>query len=388
MSHPAASTATPGTGAPLPAAAGHGPVRAAYEAELVARGYHSDPAQLRAIDALERCAADWSHFKQRRSNALKKFINRLPVPRGVYMFGGVGRGKSFLMDCFYNAVPLKRKTRLHFHEFMREVHRELAELQGTVNPLDELGKRMAKRYRLVCFDEFHVADVTDAMILHRLLEAMDRYGIGMVTTSNFHPDGLYPDGLHRDRILPAIELLKAKLDVLNVDNGTDYRRRTLEQVRLYHSPLGPEADAEMEQAFSALAEAHDEDPVLHIEARQIRAVRRAGGIVWFDFRTLCGGPRSQNDYLEIASQFHTVLLSNVPHMPVNMASQARRFTWLVDVLYDRRVKLILSAAVPPDLLYTEGPLSHEFPRTVSRLNEMQSKEYLSLERREVDTSLT
>lgn len=366
----------------------HGPVRAAYEAELRVRGYQSDPAQLQAVEALERCAAEWSHFKQRRSNAFKKLINRLPIPQGVYMFGGVGRGKSFLMDCFYNAVPLRRKTRLHFHEFMREVHRELAELQGTVNPLDELGKRMARRYRLVCFDEFHVADVTDAMILHRVLDAMQKYGIGMVTTSNFHPDGLYPDGLHRDRILPAIELLKRTMDVVNVDNGTDYRRRTLEQVRLYHTPLGPEAEVEMESTFERLAEAHDEDPVLHIEAREIRAIRRAGGVVWFDFRTLCGGPRSQNDYLEIATQFHTVLLSNVPHMPVNMASQARRFTWLVDVLYDRRVKFILSAAVMAEALYTEGPLSHEFPRTVSRLNEMQSQEYLALERRDVDTSLT
>jgi cell division protein ZapE len=365
-----------------------GPVRAAYEAELKVRGYQSDPAQLRAVAALERCANEWTDFKQRRSNSLKKFINRLPIPRGVYMFGGVGRGKSFLMDCFYNAVPLRRKTRLHFHEFMREVHRELADMQGTVNPLDELGKRMAKRYRLVCFDEFHVADVTDAMILHRLLEAMQKYGIGMVTTSNFHPDGLYPDGLHRDRILPAIELLKDTMDVLNVDNGTDYRRRALEHVQLYHTPLVAETERELEETFARLAEAHDENPVLHIEAREIRAIRRAGGVVWFDFKTLCGGPRSQNDYLEIASQFHTVLLSNVPHMPVNMASQARRFTWLVDVLYDRRVKLVLSAAVPAEQLYTEGPLAHEFPRTVSRLNEMQSKEYLALERREVDTSLT
>jgi len=366
----------------------HGPVREAYEAELKARGFQSDPAQLRAVEALERCAAEWSHFKQQRSNALKKLLNRLPIPRGVYMFGGVGRGKSFLMDCFYNAVPLRRKTRLHFHEFMREVHRELAELQGTVNPLDELGKRMSRRYRLVCFDEFHVADVTDAMILHRVLDAMRKYGIGMVTTSNFHPDGLYPDGLHRDRILPAIELMKQTMEVVNVDNGTDYRRRTLEQVRLYHTPLGPDAEAEMESTFERLAEARDEEPTLHIEAREIRAIRRAGGVVWFDFRTLCGGPRSQNDYLEIATQFHTVLLSNVPHMPVNMASQARRFTWLVDVLYDRRVKLILSAAVPAESLYTEGPLSHEFPRTVSRLNEMQSKRYLAQERREVHTSLT
>ncbi len=367
---------------------GFGPVRTAYEAELQARGYKSDPAQLRAVEALERCAAEWTHFKQRRSNALKKFINRLPIPRGVYMYGGVGRGKSFLMDCFYNAVPLRRKTRLHFHEFMREVHRELAELQGTVNPLDELGRRMSQRYRLVCFDEFHVADVTDAMILHRVLDAMRKYGIGMVTTSNFHPDGLYPDGLHRDRILPAIALLKQTMDVVNVDNGTDYRRRTLEQVKLYHCPLGPDTDAEMEQAFSRLAEAHDENPVLHIEQREIRALRRAGGVVWFDFRTLCGGPRSQNDYLELATQFHTVLLSNVPHMPVKLASEARRFTWLVDVLYDRRVKLILSAEVPPEQLYTEGPLSHEFPRTVARRNEVESAEYVALERRTVDTSLT
>ncbi len=366
----------------------YGPVRAAYESELKARGFKSDPAQMRAIEALERCAAEWAHFKQRRSNPLKKLINRLPIPRGVYMYGGVGRGKSFLMDCFYNAVPLRRKTRLHFHEFMREVHRELAELQGTVNPLDELGRRMAKRYRLICFDEFHVADVTDAMILHRVLDAMRKYGIGMVTTSNFHPDGLYPDGLHRDRILPAIELLKQTMAVLNVDNGTDYRRRTLEQVRLYHTPLGPEAEAEMASSFERLAEAHDEAAVLHIEAREIRAIRRAGGVVWFDFRTLCGGPRSQNDYLEIATQFHTVLLSNVPNMPVNMASEARRFTWLVDVLYDRRVKLIVSAAVPAEQLYTDGPLAHEFPRTVSRLNEMQSREYLAQERRDVDTSLT
>lgn len=365
-----------------------GPVRAAYEAEIKLRGYQSDPAQLRAVEALERCAADWSHFKTKRSNGLKKLINRLPTPMGVYMYGGVGRGKSFLMDCFYNAVPLKRKTRLHFHEFMREVHRELAELQGTVNPLDELGKRMAKRYRLVCFDEFHVADVTDAMILHRVLNAMQKYGIGMVTTSNFVPDALYPDGLHRDRILPAIELLKSTMEVINVDNGTDYRSRTLEQLQLYHTPLGPEAEAALETAFNQVAEAHDEDPVLQIEQREIRAVRKAGGVVWFDFRTLCGGPRSQNDYLELATQFHTVLVSNVPHMPVNMASQARRFTWLVDVLYDRRVKLIVSAAVAAEALYTEGPLSHEFPRTVSRLNEMQSKEYLLEQRREVDTSLT
>lgn len=363
-------------------------VRKTYEAELEARGYTADPAQLRAVDALERCAREWAGYKEKRSNAIKKLINRPDIPRGVYMYGGVGRGKSFLMDCFYNAVPLKRKTRLHFHEFMREVHRELSDLKGTVNPLDVLAKRMSMRYKLICFDEFHVADITDAMILHRLLAALFENGVGFVTTSNFKPDDLYPNGLHRDRILPAIALLNAKLEVLNVDNGTDYRRRTLEALQMYQCPLGVQADEAMEKAFNALAESHDEDPVLHIESRQIRAYRKAGGLVWFDFKTLCGGPRSQNDYLEIASRFHTVFLSNVPHMPVRMASEARRFTWLVDVLYDRRVKLVMSAAVQPEELYTEGPMSHEFPRTISRLNEMQSREFLALERRVVDTGLT
>ncbi len=364
------------------------PVRAAYEAELKARGYASDPAQLRAVQALDRCATEWAAFKEKRSNSFKKLIHHPPVPRGVYMHGGVGRGKSFLMDCFYNAVPLKRKTRLHFHEFMREVHRELRELQGVVNPLDELGRRISLRFRLICFDEFHVSDITDAMILHRLLVALFNHGVGFVTTSNFAPDELYPNGLHRDRILPAIELLKANLQVLSVDNGTDYRRLALEQVQLYHTPLGAVADVAMTDTFNRLAETHDEDPILHIEARQIRSLRKAGGIVWFDFKAICGGPRSQNDYLEIASQFHTVLLSDVPHMPVRLASEARRFTWLVDVLYDRRVKLIMSAAVAPEALYTEGPFAHEFPRTVSRLNEMQSAAYLALERRDVNTAIT
>lgn len=359
-----------------------------YQQTLAERGYTADPAQLRAVAALQRCQDEWAAYKARRGNAVTKLLVRPPIPRGVYMYGGVGRGKSFLMDCFFQAVPLQRKTRLHFHEFMREVHRELQELKGTANPLDELGKRIARKFRLICFDEFHVADVTDAMILHRLLDALFANRVSIVTTSNFHPDGLYPNGLHRDRILPAIELLKAKMEVTNVDNGTDYRQRTLEHLQLYHTPLGETADAALSTAFAELAEAHDEDPLLHIEHRELRSRRRAGGVVWFDFKTLCGGPRSQNDYLEIAQQFHTVILSDVPQMQPRSASEARRFTLLVDVLYDRRVKLILSAAVPAEQLYTEGPLSHEFPRTVSRLHEMRSAEYLALERREVDTRIT
>ena len=363
-------------------------VRALYQAQLVERGYRSDPAQLRAVDSLERCESEWADYKARRGNALTKLLTRPPIPRGVYMHGGVGRGKSFLMDCFFQAVPLKRKTRLHFHEFMREVHRELQELKGVVDPLDELGRRIARRFRLICFDEFHVSDVTDAMILHRLLAALFANRVSIVTTSNFHPDALYPNGLHRDRILPAIELLKQHLEVINVDAGTDYRQITLQQVAMYHCPLGEEADVAMQETFTRLAEARDDEPVMQIEHRTLRALRRAGGVVWFDFRTLCGGPRSQNDYLEIAARFHTVLLSGVPQMSPRLASEARRFTWLVDVLYDRRVKLILSAEVQPDMLYTDGPMAHEFPRTVSRLREMQSAEFLALERRDVDTALT
>lgn len=363
-------------------------VRRLYEATLAERGYSIDDAQLRAIGSLERCENEWVDYKSRRRNAVTKLIVRPPIPRGVYMHGGVGRGKSFLMDCFFQSVPLVRKTRLHFHEFMREVHRELQDLKGTVDPLQELGARIARRHRLICFDEFHVADVTDAMILHRLLDALFNRRVSIVTTSNFHPDALYPNGLHRERILPAIDLLKDRLEVISADGGVDYRQRTMQRLALYHCPLGPQADASMAEAFCQIAEMRDEPPLLQIEHRELRARRKAGGVVWFDFRALCGGPRSHNDYLELAARFHTLLLSDVPRMTPRTASEARRFTWLVDVLYDRRVKLILSAAVPPEQLYLEGPLVHEFPRTASRLHEMQTADYLALERREVDTGLT
>jgi len=359
-----------------------------YQQELENRGFLPDPAQLRAVNALDRCASEWSDYKHKSANKFKKLINHPDIPQGVYLYGGVGRGKSFLMDCFYKAVPIERKTRLHFHEFMREVHRELRDLQGTVNPLDVLGERMAKRFKLICFDEFHIADITDAMILHRLLVAMQNNDIGFITTSNFRPDELYPDGLHRDRLLPAIDLLNATMQVLNVDNGMDYRGRMLEQAQLYLTPCNDNTESIMQQTFDRLAETPDEDGLLLIEERKLWAKRRAGGMVWFDFKVLCGGPRSQNDFLEIASQFHTVFLSGVPKMEVRMSSEARRFTWLIDVLYDRRVKLVIQAEVEPEDLYANGPMSHEFPRTASRLREMQSATFLTQGRRLVDTSLT
>jgi cell division protein ZapE len=357
--------------------------RAHLDDLLAARGFTLDAAQSAAADRLQRLDAQWREYKAQRSNAVTKLLRRPAIPRGVYLWGGVGRGKSFLMDAFFAAVPLIRKGRLHFHEFMRGVHRELDDVKGMPDPLDEVARRVAHRYRLICFDEFHVSDIADAMILHRLLGRLFQLGVGFVMTSNYPPQGLYPDGLHRDRVLPAIALLEERLDIIRVDGGTDYRGLAMERIDTYVTPLGTDAEARLAQAFDRVAEAEDDDPVLTIEARQIRARRRAGGVVWFDFAVLCGGPRSQNDYLEIAAQFHTVLLSNVPAMSAGQSSEARRFTWLVDVLYDHGVKLLLSAAAAPEALYTAGVLANEFHRTASRLTEMQSKSYLEAPRRDV-----
>ncbi|MFP5391538.1 MAG: cell division protein ZapE [Gammaproteobacteria bacterium] len=358
-----------------------------YQHSLAQRGYSSDSAQQAAVDRLQQAYDDWVAYRAQRSSAFKRLINRPDVPRGVYLWGGVGRGKSFLMDSFYSVVPVVRKTRLHFHEFMRGVHHQLDDLKGVADPLDEVALRIAKKYRLICFDEFHVSDIADAMILYNLLSALFANGVSFIMTSNYDPDLLYPDGLHRDRMLPTIALLKDKLDVMNVDAGIDYRKRTLEQVQAYYTPLSAQADAALRQAYTQIAETADEDPIIHIENREIRALRRAGGVIWFDFATLCGGPRSQNDYLEIASRFHTVILSGIPAMSVGQSSEARRFTWLVDVFYDHKVKLLMSAAVPPDQLYTQGVLSNEFHRTVSRIIEMQSREYMQTQRRDAADSL-
>lgn len=352
-----------------------------YQQALSERGFVADEAQRLAVERLQRYFDDWIEFKRQRSTTLKKFFMHPEVPRGVYMWGGVGRGKSFLMDAFFLTVPVKRKTRLHFHEFMRGVHRELREVRGQQDPLDEVARRVAKRYRLICFDEFHVSDVADAMILYRLLLKLFEYGTSFVMTSNYEPSTLYPDGLHRDRILPAIALIQEKMDVLNVDAGTDYRRRTLSELRMYHTPITAATNGELRAAFDRLADTAEQKPVLTIEGRQVKAVALSGTVVWFDFATLCGGPRSQNDYLDLADRFRTVILSDVPRMSPRQASEARRFTWLVDVLYDHNINLIISAQCAVDELYIDGPLSNEFHRTESRLIEMQSLEYLQSEHR-------
>lgn len=289
------------------------------------------------------------------------------------------------MDAFYQSVPIKRKARLHFHEFMRGVHQQLNTLRGQADPLDSVAETIAQRYQVICFDEFHVSDIADAMILYKLLLGLFERGTCFVMTSNYQPHLLYPDGLHRDRILPAIRLIEERMDVLSVDAGIDYRRRSLEQVPMYLTPLNEQTGAQLEAAFNRLSDSAPLEPVLVIENRELKTVARSGSVVWFDFETLCQGPRSQNDYLELASLFQTVILSDVPKMKARDASAARRFTWLVDVLYDHNVKLIISAECLPDELYTEGPMSTEFHRTISRLMEMQSKEYLESERRSAAT---
>jgi cell division protein ZapE len=270
-----------------------------------------------------------------------------------------------------------RKRRVHFHHFMREIHRELDELRGTEDPLAALAERTAERYRLICFDEFHVSDIADAMILGRYLEQVMDRGVEFVMTSNYSPDGLYPNGLQRERFLPAIEFIKQRLDVVAVDNGTDYRRLKMEKLKVYH--VGD--DAPLARIFAELKDVEEEDHPLDVEGRTIAYRKRAGGLVWFDFDVLCGGARSYADYVDLAKRFHTVMLSNIPRMSPKDSDAARRFTWLVDVFYDDRVNLIVSAAAEPEELFPAGEQAAEFQRTVSRLHEMQSVEYLQTERR-------
>ena len=345
----------------------------------LARGYAADPAQLRAVAALERCENEWADYKARRRSAIAKLLVRPPIPRGVYMYGGVGRGKSFLMDCFYDAVPYRRKRRIHFHAFMQQIHHDLDKYKGEPDPMLKIAGQIAREVRLLCFDEFHVSDIADAMILGRLLDGLFEHGVILVMTSNYPPERLYPNGLQRENFLPTIDLLKRQLDVLEVEAGIDYRLRALEQMEIYHHPADAAAETKMLDYFRMVAgEEGRKGGHIEVLGRNIDTIRRGHGVIWFDFRTLCGGPRSQNDYLEIARAHHTVLLSHIPRMTQHQASEARRFTWLVDVFYDHKVKLIATADCPADALYTQGTQAGEFARTVSRLTEMNSREYLAL----------
>lgn len=360
----------------------------AFHRLLEERGYVPDAAQAAAAERLELLHSELVEFKAARGHKLRRvFLPPVP-PRGLYFWGGVGRGKSLLMDCFYEVLGYRRKKRMHFHAFMQRIHRDLDRFRGEPDPMRKVAEQIAIEVRVLCFDEFHVSDIADAMILARLLEGLFLHGVVLVMTSNYPPDGLYPNGLQRDRFLPAIELLKRNLEVVEVDAGIDYRMRTLEAVEVYHHPAGAEAEEKMLESFRRMAGGDGEaGGEIEILGRAIPVRRRAEGVTWFDFKHLCGGPRSQNDYLEIAHRCHMVLLSNIPRMTAAQSSEARRFTWLVDIFYDHRVKLVASAEAAPAELYVEGTQAGEFSRTVSRLTEMRSQEYLARPHCESETCL-
>ena len=353
-------------------------VVALYEQSLAKRGFLADPAQWRAVERLQRLFEEWSAYKARRDSALKRLLVKPPLPKGVYLWGAAGRGKSFLMDAFYRCVPLVRKRRVHFHHFMREIHRELESLKGTEDPLAAAAARTARRYRLICFDEFHVADIADAMILGRYLREVMERGVQFVMTSNYSPDRLYPDGLQRARFMPAIKLLKEHTQVVHVDSKTDYRLRLLERAAIWFDMRDPDTATALQRLFEAVAgEPGAADATLTLNHRRMHARRHSGDVIWFTFKELCDGPRGQADYIEIARCYHTVFISDVPVLGPQGEDQARRFITLVDEFYDRGVKLIISAERPVTELYRGSKLTFEFERTQSRLIEMQSQEYLA-----------
>ena len=357
--------------------AGRGPLQAAYQSSLARHDYRADPAQSAAIARLELLR------RELESPPRPSWFDRLvgggdtPAPRGVYLWGGVGRGKTFVMDLFHASltVPARRE---HFHRCMKDVHARLRALRDVEDPLDSVAAGIAAEARALCLDELYVSDIADAMILSGLFGALDRRGVALVFTSNSPPSGLYRDGLQRARFLPAIALLERRCDVLNLDAGTDYRLRQLERAPLYLDASDAGAEAAMAARFESIA--GDEGSAggeLEVEGRPIPLRRQSAEVAWFDFVALCDGPRGTADYVEIARDFHTVLLSGVPRMDATLDDQARRFIALVDEFYDRGVKLVLSAAAPVDELYQGSRLAFEFQRTRSRLAEMQTRAYLS-----------
>ena len=357
--------------------------KAWYQAHHVSPDFVHDAAQAAAIDELDALWHQLVEFKTKRNQFLGRSLLSPEVPNGLYLWGGIGRGKTFLMDAFYACLPYRRKRRIHFHNFMAEVHHEMKTLAGKKDPLFALADNIAEHTRVLCLDEFHVDDIADAMILGRLLAAMIERGVVLLTTSNYPPDGLYPHGLQRQNFLPAIDLLKRKLKVLNVDGGSDYRQRKMAREPIFIVATDAAGDAASEVRMDALFEqiaAGTQRNEQHIEilGRLIPVKKAARSVVWFDFRELCGGAHAQEDYLEIAHRYPTVFLSRIPQMIAEHAAEARRFTWLVDVLYDNNVRLVASAASAPEEIYTDGVASGEFSRTASRLTEMQSRHYLEL----------
>lgn len=346
---------------------------------LTASGFVPDAAQREAIRHLRKLYDALCASETENTGLLAKLFGAGDhAVKGLYLWGGVGRGKTHLTDLLYDVLPIKKKLRLHFHRFMRQVHTELRRLDNVENPLQRVGETFAGRTRVLFLDEMHIVDITDAMLIHGLLNALFERQVTLVTTSNSPPGELYRDGLQRERFLPAIQLLEQHTTVLELAGDLDYRLRTLRSAEIYHSPLDAAADTCLAKNFDDMAAIQRFGGTdIIINERAIPIVRCADGIVWFEFENLCDSPRSKDDYIEIAELFHTVIVANIPHMSDRENDQARRFVNLIDEFYDRNVKLVASAAAAPEGLYQGERLAFEFSRTVSRLREMQTLDYLS-----------
>ncbi len=361
-----------------------------YQSTCKLPGFVQDATQAAAIDELDALWYQLMDFKTRRNQFLGRSLLSPDVPNGLYLWGGVGSGKTFLMDAFYACLPYRRKRRIHFHNFMAEVHHEMKLLAGEKDPLIALADNIAVSTRVLCLDEFHVDDIADAMILGRLVSAMFERGVVLMTTSNYPPDGLYPHGLQRQNFLPAIELIKRELKVVKVDAGKDYRKRKAarEPIFIVAPAADPASEARMEALFQQIASgAQHNKKHIEIPGRLIPVKKAARNVAWFDFKELCGGAHAQEDYLEIAHRFPTTFLSHIPQMTAEHSAEARRFTWLVDVLYDNNVRLVASSAATPEEIYPYGVATGEFSRTASRLAEMQTMHYLELPHRSHGVSL-
>jgi cell division protein ZapE len=353
-----------------------------YQKDLLKSDFQYDADQENAVKNLQRLYDDFIQASNNKPSFISKLfnknINATAKVQGIYFWGGVGRGKTYLVDTFFDCLPTEKKLRIHFHRFMHKVHDEMNKLNGVEDPLKRVAKIFAAETSIICFDEFFVSDITDAMILGTLLEELFKLGVVFVTTSNIVPDDLYKNGLQRARFLPAIALLKKHCDVVNVDSGVDYRLRTLEKAEIYHFPCDEQADLNIQSYFQQLSpEESLQNSNIEIEGRFIATREVADGVVWFDFNAICESARSQLDYMEISRIFHSVLLSNVKQMSRANDDAARRFIAMVDEFYERKVKLIITAQAQLEQLYTDGTLVFEFKRCISRLQEMQSKEYLA-----------